>query len=97
MCVGGLDLAFLNPTAASRSKPGAAMAPPDAERVTDKIFAKGPLVEGELDVERGRQRLSTFAMASSVKPLLQRRDVDAGRVGGEPWPRRGPISAISPR
>lgn len=81
--VGSLDLAFRKSDRGeqveARRRNGLTI---DAERVTDEIFAKGPLVEGELDVERGQQRLSTFAMASSVRPLAhQGRGVDAGRVG----------------
>ena len=54
----------------------------DAERVADEIFAKGPLVEGELDVERGRQRLFDLGNGFVGEALcLQGRDVDAGRVG----------------
>ena len=54
----------------------------DAERVANEILAKGPFVEGELDVERGRQRLLHLGDGLVGETLgLQGRDVDAGRIG----------------
>ena len=54
----------------------------DAELVADEVLAEGPLVEGELDVERGRQRLLDLGdglVGEALGP--QGRGVDAGRVG----------------
>ena len=54
----------------------------DVERVAQEVLAKGPLVEGELDVERGRQRLFHLGQRFVGEALgLQRGDVDAGRIG----------------
>ena len=54
----------------------------DVERVAQEVLAKGPLVEGELDVERGRQRLLDLGQGFVGEALgLQGGDVDAGRVG----------------
>ena len=54
----------------------------DAELVADEVLAKGPLVEDELDVEGGRQRLFDLGDGFVGEALgLQRRGVDAGRVG----------------
>ena len=41
----------------------------DAERVAQEICAQRPFVEGELDVEGGRQRLFHFLDRLGVKPL----------------------------
>ena len=74
---------LVKPTAASRSKPGAAIASGAMlQRVAQEVLAKGPLVEGELDVERGRQRLFHLGQRFVGKTLgLQGGDVDARRVG----------------
>ncbi len=57
--VGGLDLALGEAERGEQVEAGALRSPSgaDAERVADEVFAERPLVEGELDVERGRQRL----------------------------------------
>src|ERR1700758_1581859 len=54
----------------------------DAELIADELLAKGPLVEGELDVEGGRQRLLDLGDRFIRETLgLQRGDVDAGGIG----------------
>ena len=53
----------------------------DAELVAQEVLAQRPLVERELDVERGRQRLLDLGDGFVVEALrLQRRVVDAGRL-----------------
>ena len=54
----------------------------DAERVADEVLAQRPLVEGELDVECGRQRLLDPGDGLVGEALgLQRADIDRRRVG----------------
>ena len=53
----------------------------DAELVAQNVLAERPLVEGELDVEGGRQRLLDLGDRLVGEALgLQRRVVDAGRL-----------------
>ena len=53
----------------------------DAELVTQEVRAERPFVEGELDVERGRQRLFDFLDRFGRKALgLERGVVDRGRL-----------------
>jgi hypothetical protein len=70
--VGGLDLALGEAERPSRSKPGALEASGSIFSVSQEVLAERPLVEGELDVEGGRQRFSILSSASSVKPLAFR-------------------------
>ena len=52
------------------------------QRLAQEFLAKGPLVEGELDVEGGRQRGFHFCQRFVREALgLQGGDVDAGRIG----------------
>ena len=54
----------------------------DAERVAHEVLAKRPFVEGEFDVERGRQRLLHLGDRFVGEALgLQGGHVDAGGVG----------------
>ena len=74
---------LVNPTAASRSKFGAAIASGvELQGVAQEILAEGPLVEGEFDVERGRQRGFHLRQRFVGEALgLQGGNVDRGRVG----------------
>ena len=71
------------PTAASRSKFGAAMASGAMlQGVAQEVLAKGPFVEGELDVEGGRQGGFHLLQRFVGEALgLQGGDVDRRRVG----------------
>src|SRR6202035_2116063 len=54
----------------------------DLERVAQEVFAKRPFVEGEFDVERGRQRRLNLYQSFVGKTLgPQGGNVDRGRVG----------------
>src|SRR6185312_15931031 len=54
----------------------------DTELVADEVLAKSPLVEGELDVEGGRQRFLHLGDRLIREAFgLQGRGVDAWRVG----------------
>jgi len=81
--VGGLDLALEKPNADSRSKAGGGgrdRCPARCWSVSRKKFRKGPLFEGELDVERGR---SAFPLLQELRreALVFRVRRDAGRIG----------------
>ena len=79
---------LLKPRAASRSKVGeASSSARNAELVAAEVFAERPLVEGELDVEGGRQRLLDLGDGLVGEALgLQRGVVDARRLASVPWP-----------
>ncbi len=79
---------LVKPSAASRSKVGRGeLLGGDAELVAAELLAQRPLVEGELDVEGGRQRLLDLGDGFVGEALgLQRRVVDAGRLRQVPWP-----------
>ena len=68
MDVGGLDLALGEAEAASRSKPGIGELLGRCRASRAEVLAERPLVEDELDVEGGRQR------------LLDRRDLLVGEA-----------------
>ena len=74
---------FEKPIAVSRSKFGAAMTSGiELQRVAQKVFAKSPLVEGELDVEGGGKGGFGLLQRFIGKTFcLQRGDVDRGGVG----------------
>ena len=83
MNVGGLDFAFGE---ADRGEQVEARRGDrfrrDLQGVAQEFFAEGPLVEGELDVERGRQRSFDLDQRLVGEAFgLQGRDVDAGCVG----------------
>ena len=73
---------LVKPMAASRSKLRIVdLAGVEAERLDAELLAERPLVEHELDVEGGRQRLLDHGNRLVGEALgLQRRMVDAGRL-----------------
>ena len=81
--VGGLDLALGEADGLEQVEAGGCDLPRHRCRaVADEVFAEGPLVEDELDVEGGRKRLLDLGDGFVGKALgLQRRGVDARRVG----------------
>jgi len=74
---------LVNPIAARRSKFGAAMVSGGKiQGFAEEILAEGPFVEGEFDVERGRQR-GFHLRESLIREALgfQGGNIDRGRVG----------------
>ena len=87
MDVGGLDLALGEAERGEQveARVGELLGR-DAER-GHEVLAQGPLVEGELDVEGGRQRLLHLLDRLRGEALrLERGVVDAGRLAELPWP-----------
>ena len=82
MDVGGLDLALGEAEMLEQVEGGRGESlGRDLQRVAAELFAQRPLVEGELDVEGGGQRLLHLGDGLVGEALgLQRRVVDAGRL-----------------